>query len=73
MNEREPFPTEDLEPADEEPESLPADAPEADALEQAQPTTPTDEPRPQRVDDAPEADALEQAEPAGDTDDEERP
>ena len=66
MSEREPFPTEDLEPDELEgapPGSLPDDASEADALEQATPAAPDVVPTPARVDDAPEADALDQAMP----------
>jgi len=73
MSEREPFPTEDLEPRDrEEPDSIPSDAPEADALEQARGTRPEPDESPAHVDDAPEADALEQAAPAGEPDEDDR-
>jgi hypothetical protein len=57
--------------------ALPADAPEADALEQATPAVPTDE-EPSEVGaahlaaDVPEADALEQARGADGDDDYER-
>jgi len=74
VSEREPYPADDeaetTEPA--VPESLPADVPEADAIEQAAPLDRVGGDEPATVGDAPEADALEQHTDVGDADDEYR-
>ena len=54
------------------PESVPAEVPEADAIEQAAPVAGGGEEAPDTIGDAPEADALEQHAEVADPDDEYR-
>lgn len=74
MSEREPFPDEDAEGAEPAgPSSVPADVPEADAIEQSAPVGGGDgQEEPATVGDRPEADALEQATEVTEPDDEYR-
>ena len=73
MSEREPYPAEEAEHTDPVvPDSVPAEVPEADAIEQAAPVGGTTEDEPTRVGDAPEADALEQRTEVTEPDDEYR-
>jgi hypothetical protein len=77
MTEREPFPEDDesdeLVPEPESvPDELPADVPEADAIEQAAPARGSIASEPELVGDAPEADALEQHTEVAEPDDEYR-
>jgi len=55
------------------PESLPAEVPEADAIEQAAPLDGSGDHEPETVGDRPEADAIEQHTDVGDADEEYRP
>ncbi len=77
MTEREPFPEEaendDPVVAPESvPESLPADVPEADAIEQEAPAAGGIASEPDTIGDAPEADAIEQRTEVAEPDDEYR-
>jgi hypothetical protein len=77
MTEREPFPEDDEndelvpEPGS-VPDELPADVPEADAIEQAAPARGGVANEPETVGDAPEADAIEQRTEVAEPDDEYR-
>ena len=78
MTEREPFPDGDendepvVQGPGSVPESLPADVPEADAIEQAAPARGSIASEPDTVGDAPEADAIEQRTEVAEPDDEYR-
>ena len=72
MSEREPFPEDEAETTDTGPGSVPAEVPEADAIEQAAPVAGAGSDEPDTVGDAPEADALEQHAEVGDADEEYR-
>jgi hypothetical protein len=78
MNEREPFPeeAENDEPvasgSESVPDELPADVPEADAIEQAAPAAGGITRGPDTIGDAPEADAIEQLTEVAEPDDEYR-
>jgi hypothetical protein len=61
MSEREPYPADEAETTEPVvPGSVPADVPEADAIEQAAPVDGHAEEEPSTVGDRPEADAIEQ-------------
>ena len=74
MTEREAYdPADESEaPAPAVPDSVPAEVPEADAIEQAAPVTARRADEPETIGDAPEADALEQQTEVAEPDDDYR-
>jgi hypothetical protein len=72
MGEREPYPPDEDENTEPPvPESVPAEVPEADAIEQAAPLAGPVDDEPATVGDRPEADAIEQATEVAEPDDDE--